>query len=102
MAKKSAKLNTIAAAAETNPPPPAWLMADADAAACWRELLPALDAPRPTDLHLLARYCCLWSRWRRTEADLLAKGATFDVPTADGKAVRFVGQRPEVSIAAKL
>ena len=74
------------------------------AAARWRELLPMLQATRVmtrADVESLARYCDTYEWWLATRAKLRAEGDTYPILN-DGGEVKYIAQRPEVSIAHKL
>jgi P27 family predicted phage terminase small subunit len=74
------------------------------AAGKWRELLPLLQAVRvmtDADIEALARYCDTWEWWLATRAKLKAEGDTYPILN-DGGEVKYIAQRPEVSIAHKL
>ncbi len=74
------------------------------AAARWAELLPMLQATRVmtrADVEALARYCDTWEWWLAVRAKLKAEGDTYPILN-DGGEVKYIAQRPEVSIAHKL
>jgi len=74
------------------------------AAARWRELLPMLQGVRvmtQADVEALARYCDTYEWWLATRAKLKAEGDTYPILN-DGGEVKYIAQRPEVSIAHKL
>lgn len=74
------------------------------AQAKWRELLPMLQAVKvmtKADVEALARYCDTWEWWLAVRAKLKAEGDTYPILN-DGGQVKYVAQRPEVSIAHKL
>ena len=74
------------------------------AAARWRELLPLLQSVRvmtQADIEALARYCDTYEWWLATRAKLKAEGDTYPILN-DGGEVKYIAQRPEVSIAHKL
>jgi P27 family predicted phage terminase small subunit len=74
------------------------------AAARWRELLPMLQAVRvmtQADIESLARYCDTYEWWLATRAKLKKEGDTYPILN-DGGEVKYIAQRPEVSIAHKL
>ena len=84
------------------PEPPDWL--DEDARAMWDHLLPMLTGMgvlTRIDGNALARYCRLWSRWRKAEAHLDKHGELYPLKDDQGR-VRYVQQWPQVAIAAKL
>jgi P27 family predicted phage terminase small subunit len=70
----------------------------------WRELLPMLQATRVmtrADVEALARYCDTYEWWLAVRAKLKAEGDTYGILNDKGE-VKYVAQRPEVSIAHKL
>jgi len=70
----------------------------------WRELLPMLQAVKVmtrADVEALGRYCDTWEWWLATRAKLKAEGDTYPILNDKGE-VKYVAQRPEVSIAHKL
>jgi len=74
------------------------------AAARWRELLPLLQAVRvmtDADVEALARYCDTYEWWLATRAILKKDGCTYPILN-DGGEIKYIAQRPEVSIAHKL
>lgn len=74
------------------------------AAARWRELLPIVQAMRvmtDADVEALARYCDTYEWWLAVRAKLRAEGDTYPILN-DGGEVKYIAQRPEVSIAHKL
>jgi len=74
------------------------------AAARWQELLPMLQATRVmtrADVEALARYCDTWEWWLAVRAKLKAEGDTYPILN-DGGEIKYIAQRPEVSIAHKL
>lgn len=74
------------------------------AAARWVELLPMLQAVRVmtrADVEALARYCDTYEWWLAVRAKLKAEGDTYPILN-DGGQVKYIAQRPEVSIAHKL
>ena len=81
---------------------PDWL--DKDAKTMWRHLVPLLDAMgvlTRLDGNALARYCRLWSRWRKAEAFIDKNGEMFPIRQDNGQ-VKYFGQWPQVAIAHKL
>ena len=81
---------------------PTWV--DAGAKACWREIVPQLDAMgvlTRIDRNAITRYCQLWSRWKAAELSLIEFGSTYVLKDTNGKA-KCIQQRPEVSIAHRL
>jgi P27 family predicted phage terminase small subunit len=74
------------------------------AAARWAELLPLLQAVRvmtDADVEALARYCDTYEWWLATRAILKEQGCTYPILN-DGGEIKYIAQRPEVSIAHKL
>ena len=74
------------------------------AARRWDELLPMLQATRVmtrADVESLARYCDTYEWWLAVRAKLKAEGDTYPILN-DGGEVKYIAQRPEVSIAHKL
>lgn len=74
------------------------------AAARWRELLPMLQATRVmtrADVEALARYCDTWEWWLAVRVKLKKEGDTYPILN-DGGEIKYIAQRPEVSIAHKL
>ena len=74
------------------------------AQAKWAELLPLLEAVRvmtDADVEALARYCDTYEWWLATRAILKKDGCTYPILN-DGGEVKYIAQRPEVSIAHKL
>jgi P27 family predicted phage terminase small subunit len=70
----------------------------------WRELLPMLQAVRvmtQADIEALARYCDTYEWWLATRAKLKKEGDTYPILNDKGE-VKYIAQRPEVSIAHKL
>ena len=87
---------------EGMPDAPDWL--DDEARAAWDRLAPMLDGMgilTRVDENALARYCRLWSRWRKMEAFIEEKGEMYPLRSDDGKVKCFM-QWPQVSIAHKL
>jgi P27 family predicted phage terminase small subunit len=81
---------------------PQWL--DADAKAAWRQLVPQLQTMgvlTRIDGNALARYCRLWSRWRKAEAFLDQHGEVYPLKDENGR-VKYLQQWPQVAIASKL
>ena len=74
------------------------------AASRWGELLPLLQAVKVmtrADIEALARYCDTYEWWLAVRAKLKAEGDTYPILN-DGGQVKYIAQRPEVSIAHKL
>jgi len=84
------------------PDQPDWL--DDDAKAMWDQLIPQLEGMgilSRIDGNALARYCRLWSRWRKAEAFIDQRGEMYPLKD-DGGQVKCFQQWPQVSIAGKL
>jgi P27 family predicted phage terminase small subunit len=100
---------TLRSRNKTEPEPPASGVAMPGhlgevAAARWRELLPLLQAVRvmtDADVEALARYCDTYEWWLATRAILKKDGCTYPILN-DGGEIKYIAQRPEVSIAHKL
>ena len=74
------------------------------ASARWRELLPMLQAVKVmtrADVEALARYCDTYEWWLATRAKLKKEGDTYPILNDKGE-IKYIAQRPEVSIAHKL
>jgi P27 family predicted phage terminase small subunit len=74
------------------------------AAAKWAEVLPLLQAVKVmtrADIEALARYCDTYEWWLATRAKLKKEGDTYQILNDKGD-VKYIAQRPEVSIAHKL
>ena len=74
------------------------------AARRWGELLPMLQATRVmtrADVEALARYCDTYEWWLAVRAKLKSEGDTYPILNDKGE-VKYIAQRPEVSIAHKL
>lgn len=74
------------------------------AIARWRELLPMLQAVKVmtrADVEALARYCDTYEWWLATRAKLKKEGDTYPILNDKGE-IKYIAQRPEVSIAHKL
>ena len=81
---------------------PSWL--DADAKAMWRQLVPQLELMgilTRVDGNALARYCRLWSRWRKAEGFIDKHGEMYPLKD-DGGQVKYFQQWPQVAVAHKL
>jgi P27 family predicted phage terminase small subunit len=75
-----------------------------EAAAKWAEVLPLLQAVKVmtrADIEALARYCDTYEWWLATRAKLKKEGDTYPILNDKGD-VKYIAQRPEVSIAHKL
>ncbi len=84
------------------PDAPEWL--DQEARAAWDRVVPLLEGMgvlTRIDGHALARYCRLWSRWRRAEAFIEEKGEMYPLRDDAGK-VKYFQQWPQVAVANKL
>lgn len=94
-------------AAEPQPPADGIVMPEhlgEVAARRWGELLPMLQATRVmtrADVEALARYCDTYEWWLAVRAKLKAEGDTYPILN-DGGEIKYIAQRPEVSIAHKL
>ena len=74
------------------------------AAERWHELMPMLQSVRvmtQADVEALARYCDTYEWWLATRAKLKKEGDTYSILNDAGE-VKYIAQRPEVSIAHKL
>ena len=74
------------------------------ASARWAELLPMLQSTRVmtrADVEALARYCDTYEWWLAVRAKLKKEGDTYPILN-DGGEIKYIAQRPEVSIAHKL
>ena len=81
---------------------PDWL--DQDAKAAWKQVAPLLEAMgvlTRIDVNALARYCRLWSRWRKAEAFLDQHGEMYPLKHDNGQ-VKYMQPWPQVAIAGKL
>lgn len=70
----------------------------------WSEILPILQAVKVmtrADVEALARYCDTYEWWLATRAKLRAEGDTYPILNDAGE-IKYIAQRPEVSIAHKL
>ncbi len=84
------------------PDRPDWL--DDEAKSAWDDVAPLLEAMgvlTRIDGNALARYCRLWSRWRKAEAFIQEKGEMYPLRGDDGQ-VKYFQQWPQVAIANKL
>ena len=94
-------------AAEPQPPASGIVMPEhlgEVAARRWGELLPMLQATRVmtrADVEALARYCDTYEWWLAVRAKLKKEGDTYPILN-DGGEIKYIAQRPEVSIAHKL
>ena len=64
-------------------------------------MLQAVKVMTRADVEALARYCDTYEWWLATRAKLRAEGDTYPILN-DGGQVKYIAQRPEVSIAHKL
>jgi P27 family predicted phage terminase small subunit len=74
------------------------------AAAKWSEVLRLLQAVKvmtQADIEALARYCDTYEWWLASRAKLKKEGDTYPILNDKGE-VKYIAQRPEVSIAHKL
>ncbi|MHC4138045.1 MAG: phage terminase small subunit P27 family [Planctomycetota bacterium] len=79
-----------------------WL--DKEAKAAWRRLVPQLDnmgVLTRVDGNALARYCRLWSRWKKAEEFLMERGEVYLAKDQNGQ-LKDVKPYPQVRIAAQL
>ena len=70
----------------------------------WRELFPLLNQVAvltESDREALARYCDLYRYWRQVRQVIIEQGNTYPVLNDKGE-VKFIAQRPEVSIHKSL
>lgn len=70
----------------------------------WGELLPLLQAVKVmtgADVEALARYCDTYEWWLATREKLRKEGDTYPILNDAGD-IKYIAQRPEVSIAHKL
>jgi len=70
----------------------------------WNEILPLLQAVKVmtrADVEALARYCDTYEWWISTRAVLKKDGDTYPILNDAGE-IKYIAQRPEVSIAHKL
>ena len=81
---------------------PTWL--DAYAKAAWKHLVPQLDRMgviTRIDGNALARYCTLWSRWRKAEEFIRDHGDSYLAKDSEGK-VKGLKCYPQVRMANQL
>ena len=81
---------------------PQWL--DADAKATWKQLVPELEQMgvlTRIDGNALARYCVLWSRWKRAEQFIAKHGEAYPIKDEKGN-LKDLHQFPQVGVANKL
>jgi P27 family predicted phage terminase small subunit len=74
------------------------------AQAKWKDILPLLQAVKVmtrADVEALARYCDTYEWWIATRAVLKKDGDTYPILNDAGE-IKYIAQRPEVSIAHKL
>jgi len=74
------------------------------AKAKWKDILPLLQAVKVmtrADVEALARYCDTYEWWISTRAVLKKDGDTYPILNDAGE-IKYIAQRPEVSIAHKL
>lgn len=92
---------------EPKPPPgpperPDWL--DDEAAAVWDQLVPQLESMRvltSIDGMALARYCVLWTHWRRAALFVDKYGTSYTIKDGNQR-VKAIAQFPEVAQVHKL
>lgn len=81
---------------------PKWLPKAAKAV--WRDLAPRLHrigVLTEVDGRTLAVFCVTYTRWRAAEEYLAKHDHTYEVYNDEGE-LKYIGQRPEVSIAKNL
>ena len=81
---------------------PSWLGDYAKAA--WRHLVPMLDRMgvlTKVDRNALARYCVLWSRWRKAEEFIRDRGDSYLVKDEAG-GLKAIKPYPQVRMANQL
>ena len=81
---------------------PTWI--DVDAKAMWKRLIPMLSdmgVLTEVDGNAVARYCQLWSRWKRAEQFIQKNGDVFPIKAEDGS-IKYLQQFPQVGIANNL
>ncbi len=81
---------------------PTWL--DDEAKLAWKQLVPKLDLMRVLtriDRNALARYCQLWSRWKKAELFIQKHGDTYPLKDDSGR-IKCLMPFPQVAIAHKL
>jgi len=74
------------------------------AAERWKVVYPLLKSVRvmtAADMEALARYCDLYRYWREVRKVLIDQGSTYPILNDKGE-VKYIAQRPEVSIHHKL
>jgi P27 family predicted phage terminase small subunit len=81
--------------------PPAWLTGDA--LLKWHQIVPQLVAAgvaRNLDVEAAARYCWVWSQWRR-HAQLCERGADVLVMKAEDGSPRYAQIGPSATLVTK-
>jgi P27 family predicted phage terminase small subunit len=81
---------------------PDWI--DEEAKAAWKQVLPLLtqmNVLTRVDGNALARYCQLWSRWKKAELFIQKHGDTYPLKNESG-GIKCLMQFPQVAIAHKL
>lgn len=81
---------------------PKWL--DEEAKAAWKQVVPMMEGMgvlTKADGNALARYCRLWSRWRKAEDFIDEHGLVYPLKDDAGN-VKCVQQWPQVAVAHKL
>ena len=70
----------------------------------WQQVLPLLQAVKvmtKADVEALGRYCDTYEWWLATRTRLKSEGDTYPILNDKGE-IKYIAQRPEVSIAHKL
>ena len=81
---------------------PSWL--EADAKACWSELVPQLEKMGVLtiiDGQALTAYCETWGRWKRAVQFIQKHGEVIPIKDDAGR-VKYLQQIPQVAIARNL
>ena len=96
------RVHNFAVAPEGRPVCPSWV--DDEAKAAWKQIVPKLQGMRVltlADCNALARYCQLWSRWKKAELFIQKHGETYPLKDERGK-IKCLMPFPQVAIAHKL
>ncbi len=83
------------------PPCPDWL--SKEVRAVWRQVIKHLDTLgvlAKSDGNAIARYCCLWVRWKKAELFIEGNGESYETETKSGGT--YYAQYPEVATVNKL
>jgi P27 family predicted phage terminase small subunit len=81
---------------------PAWL--DDEAKACWKRIVPQLQAMGVLtliDADALTNYCDTWSRWKKAVLFIQKNGDVY-VQKDESGAIKYIQQLPQVAIARNL